>query len=128
MVTGDVSFLAQLPVQDLCCSRRRSLGALDQLRIALLLGRAFVWTWTRRGDTVTKALLGRAWAAGAVVCAAYAMTDELHQLFVPKRVGYVWDVIVDALSAVAALGLWYIVRGRSLANSESPITEKRDLT
>jgi VanZ family protein len=107
---------------------RKSGHVFEYALLALLLGRAFMMTWTRRGETVTKALLGRAWAAGAVVCTVYAMTDELHQLFVPKRVGYVWDVLVDALSAVAALGLWYIVRGRSLANRASPITEKRDLT
>ena len=106
---------------------RKSGHVFEYALLALLLGRAFVMTWTRSGETVTKALLGRAWAVGAAVCTVYAMTDELHQLFVPKRVGYVWDVLVDALSAVAALGVWYIVRVRSLTNRASPKTEKRDL-
>ena len=78
--------------------------------LALLVGRALLWTWTRGGEPVTRALMARIWALGSTVCAVYAATDEWHQFFVPRRVGHVWDVLVDALSAVAALGIWYIVR------------------
>lgn len=65
---------------------------------------ALLWRARRRqapGDT-------RPWdgreAAGAVMLAAlYALTDELHQHFVPGRLGSAWDVLIDTLGA--ALGL-----------------------
>src|SRR5215213_4781743 len=76
--------------------------------LALLVGRgvqAMLTDWGRR--PATRRVWLRAWQLGVVIVTLYAMTDELHQLFVPKRVGYVWDVLVDALSATAALGMWY---------------------
>ena len=89
---------------------RKSGHVFEYAVLALLVGRALLWTWTRGGQAVTRALLARVWAVGSVVCAAYAVTDEWHQFFVPQRVGHGWDVAVDTLSAVAALGVWYIVR------------------
>lgn len=83
--------------------------------LGLLLGHALVTTW---GD-VTRALLLKAWRVGTVIALIYAATDEFHQSFVPKRVGYGWDVLVDALSATAALGIWYIVRTRSLGRART---------
>jgi VanZ family protein len=107
---------------------RKSGHIFEYVVLALLVGRALLWTWTRSGEPVTRALLARVWAVGAVVCTVYAATDEWHQLFVPLRVGYVWDVAVDALSAVAALGIWYIVRATAASRSaRSRKPEKRDL-
>lgn len=37
------------------------------------------------------------------VTAAYAATDELHQLFVPGRAGMLTDVLIDSLGAAAAI-------------------------
>jgi VanZ family protein len=89
---------------------RKSGHVFEYAVLALLAGRALMWTWTRDGEAVTRALLARTWAVGSIFCALYAVTDEWHQFFVPRRVGHAWDVLVDALSAVAALGIWYIVR------------------
>jgi VanZ family protein len=107
---------------------RKSGHIFEYAVLALLVGRALMWTWTRGGEAVTRALMARVWAVGAVVCTAYAVTDEWHQLLVPLRVGYVWDVAVDALSAVAALGIWYIVRaGAASRASRARKPELRDL-
>lgn len=42
-----------------------------------------------------------AWSWGVAV--AYAISDEIHQTFVPSRVGSGWDVAIDAFGAAAAV-------------------------
>ncbi len=46
-------------------------------------------------------------SAGATVtmCALYAVTDEVHQLFVPGRSGMVKDVLIDSAGAVCGLAI-----------------------
>ena len=39
-----------------------------------------------------------------LLCAAYAMTDEFHQLFVGGRSGEIRDVVVDICGAAAGIG------------------------
>lgn len=61
------------------------------------------------------AVVGWRHAAGAfLISAAYAVTDEVHQSFVPGRGGAVTDVLIDASGA--ALGIvavvWWRARGR----------------
>jgi VanZ family protein len=52
--------------------------------------------WTRR----------EAWLAWALA-AAYAVTDEIHQCFVPGRQGAVADVLLDSIgAALGLLALW----------------------
>ena len=65
-------------------------------------------------------------AAAAVYVSGhlYAMSDEFHQTFVPKRGGRVEDVVLDTLSAVAALGFWYRHKARQL-ESPGPRPEDR---
>jgi VanZ family protein len=55
----------------------------------------------------------RSWILSAVLAmalsAAYAVTDELHQSFVPGRTAAVGDVLIDsagAVTAIAAAALW----------------------
>ena len=51
----------------------------------------------------------RAWLAIAFT-ALYAATDEFHQLFIPKRVGDAFDVLIDSLGGATAVGLFALVR------------------
>lgn len=48
---------------------------------------------------------GRAW----LFCAAYAVSDEWHQRFVPGRAGRLSDVLLDGASA-ALPWLWALIR------------------
>ena len=63
--------------------------------------------------------LDRALAAGVGICAAYAVTDELHQTLVDGRIGTWHDVLIDTAGALAAA--WLIRRRysqpRSVASS-----------
>lgn len=41
-----------------------------------------------------------------LICTLYAISDEVHQLFVPGRGGQVQDVIIDSLGAAAGIALF----------------------
>ena len=84
---------------------RKSAHVCVYAMLALL-----VW----RGRRVTRAvkLLEGGWSWpemwGIVAfCAAYAVTDELHQSFVQSRQGSPWDVGFDSLGAICALLVLY---------------------
>src|SRR5699024_7793590 len=44
------------------------------------------------------------------ICLLYAISDEIHQLFIPGRSGEVGDVIIDAVGAFCGIGLYIIFR------------------
>lgn len=46
-----------------------------------------------------------------VICVLYAISDEIHQLFIPGRAGQVKDVIIDSSGAVVGIS-GYIVFGK----------------
>ncbi len=48
-----------------------------------------------------------------VLTVLYAISDEVHQTFVPGRNGWVVDVLVDGVGAgLAALAVWHLQRHR----------------
>ncbi len=55
---------------------------------------------------------GKAVLFAALVCLAYAITDEVHQVFVPGRAGQIKDVIIDFSGSASALGITYLFFGR----------------
>jgi VanZ family protein len=71
--------------------------------LALLYWRAFrkpvkndtrPWSWVAARNAVLGVLV-------------YAITDEVHQAFVPSRQGSVWDVLIDTFGgAMGMLALW----------------------
>ena len=54
---------------------------------------------------------GLAFALGAL----YAVSDEVHQTFVPDRLGSPIDVAIDAIGVVSGVVLWQTIRARRLA-------------
>ncbi len=54
---------------------------------------------------------GIAFALGAL----YAVSDELHQSFVPGRLGSPLDVAIDVAGVAVGIVLWQSVRARRLA-------------
>ena len=81
----------------------RKLAHLSEYAIyALLLygsfggGRDFAWRRRRA-----------AWCAG--IAAAYSLTDELHQWFVPGRSASLTDSVLDTTGAVLAMAGYYAV-------------------
>ena len=44
-----------------------------------------------------------------VICCVYAVSDEIHQLFVPGRSGQVSDVIIDTLGSVVGIAIVFFI-------------------
>jgi len=69
---------------------------------------AALWIWA------LGPLIGsRAWPVAAAIAFAFAVSDEIHQSFVPGRVSDPIDVLVDSLGIWAALFLAAYARGRT---------------
>jgi VanZ family protein len=77
---------------------RKIAHAAEYAILGALLARA-----TRRG--------GLAFALGAL----YAVSDEVHQAFVPGRMGSPVDVAIDAVGVAIGVTLWQLARARRLA-------------
>lgn len=56
------------------------------------------------GWTLPACTLVRAWA-GLAIGVGYAITDEVHQLFIPGRSGEVGDVVIDGVGVAIGVGL-----------------------
>jgi VanZ family protein len=54
---------------------------------------------------------GLAFALGTL----YAASDEIHQTFVPGRMGSPVDVAIDAIGVVSGVVLWQAIQSRRLA-------------
>ena len=59
-----------------------------------------------------RALRWRAPGWAAAITLAYAVSDEIHQHFVPQRIGSPFDVLIDAAGVAAAYLLWRRWRAR----------------
>ena len=44
-----------------------------------------------------------------LICALYAVSDEVHQLYVPGRGGQATDVLIDSAGALVGSGLYFIL-------------------
>ena len=44
-----------------------------------------------------------------LVCVLYAISDEVHQLFVPGRGAQVKDVLIDSAGAIVGVGLYLVI-------------------
>lgn len=62
----------------------------------LMLGVLAFWTFSSWG-------IQKRYTLSFVLCILYAVSDEIHQIFVPGRAGRIFDVFIDSMGA--ALGL-----------------------
>lgn len=47
--------------------------------------------------------------ASGLICLVYAVSDEVHQLFVPGRAGRLTDVLIDLSGALSAIGIYILL-------------------
>ena len=47
--------------------------------------------------------------ASLILCVAYSITDEIHQIFVPGRACKWYDIAIDSVGSVVGIGLYMLV-------------------
>lgn len=77
---------------------RKSAHIVAYFILGILMYRALRIT-IRRWRTSTVA------SFALLSCSLYAVTDEIHQLFVPGRSGELRDVMIDSIAALVGVGL-----------------------
>ena len=77
---------------------RKSAHIIAYFILGILMYRALRIT-IRRWRTRTVA------SFALLSCSLYAVTDEIHQLFVPGRSGELRDVMIDSIAALVGVGL-----------------------
>jgi len=55
----------------------------------------------------------KAFIMSILLCILYAMSDEIHQHFVPGRSAQVSDVLIDTIGAIGGTGLRLLIRRRN---------------
>ncbi len=53
---------------------------------------------------------GKAVFTALAICGLYAVTDEIHQLFIPGRSGEVTDVLLDTTGAGMGIAMFLLIR------------------
>ena len=96
---------------------RKSAHVVEYSVLAILIGHALWTTWLARGSRPSRTLMARVWQVGLLLTILYAVSDEIHQSFVPRREFHLTDILIDGLSATAALGIWYIMRARKRSST-----------
>ncbi len=71
-----------------------------------MLGYALLAVGYLRGLAEGKVITSRRGALAVLLAVLYAVSDELHQHFVPGRDPSPYDVIVDSVGAVLGAGIW----------------------
>lgn len=78
-----------------------------------VLAMAFSYAlWRQRVSKLKKILLA------VMLTILYAITDEVHQLFVPGRSGRVFDVLIDSIGAIIGAMAFTILLGRTMKSSQ----------
>ena len=101
--------LTEEQVGDVVFFARKCAHATEYAVLAWLFWRAFRHALRVPRGTWSWRVAQFAWLGATI----YAITDELHQSFVPNRQGSGWDVLLDSLGAGLGLGtIWLIGRWR----------------
>ncbi len=53
--------------------------------------------------------LGIHWSVSTVICILYAVSDEIHQYFVPDRAGRFLDVCIDTAGSITGIAFFMIL-------------------
>lgn len=73
----------------------------------LILGLLVIFAIRRHHTNVLKSIF-----LTLIICVLYAISDEIHQLFIPGRSGEVRDVIIDSAGATTGILCYMIVHKR----------------
>ena len=99
---------------------RKSAHLIEYAVLAVLLCRAL----TPPNERPTPTILVRT----IVYCAIYACLDELHQLFVPRRTGSLYDSMIDTIGATIGASLFLGWRRSARAPDEQPARVRAEIS
>jgi len=90
---------------------RKCAHATEYTLLGILVEIALDRSLSRRGQGGERSLRPSLIALCSVaICALYASSDEIHQLFVPGRAGMVGDVAIDTCGAfIGVLVTWIVI-------------------
>ena len=82
---------------------RKSAHFLEYMVLGVLVVNSLLDTDKTKSRLIFLAIL---------MCILYAISDEIHQIFVPGRSGQVSDVLIDSLGGLAGVLGMSVIRGR----------------
>lgn len=88
--------IEEFPLQD------KGVHFVEYGVLGFLCATASLRTWTDRGAL-------RVAMVGALLAAAWGLSDEFHQAFVPGRAAEFGDLVADTLGAIAGAGVALLV-------------------
>lgn len=113
-----LSGVAAMPIAELLASMQEGTDASTVTYLYIIAGTvirklAHLCEYALLGLLLT--LLCRSYGNSAkwlpiILGAAYAATDELHQVFVPQRLGTVTDVLIDGVGVVVGVWAAHVIR------------------
>jgi VanZ family protein len=99
MIVSSIPYLGPPPIQFTYVDKVEHFSEYAILRALF----AFGLSKSRKGPVFLTVLL---------ICAAYGIFDELHQLFIPGRDCDPFDAAADILGSAAGAGLYVLLRGK----------------
>lgn len=94
-----------MPAEILSLVIRKSAHFMEYLILGILVFRAFDTYEIHFSQKVYLAIL---------LSIGYAISDEIHQIFVPGRVGTLIDVLIDSLGSATSIAFIYIKRKKEV--------------
>lgn len=74
-------------------------------KVLHLIEYAFLYVLMLRALTSGKTPSKKSYSVALLITILYAISDEMHQTFVPTREGTVRDVIIDSIGAISMMGI-----------------------
>ncbi|MPW27203.1 VanZ family protein [Alkalibaculum sp. M08DMB] len=59
----------------------------------------------------------KAYALALLICILYAISDEIHQLYVPGRSGEIRDVLIDSIGSSIGISIFALIKKIKLKSS-----------
>ena len=70
---------------------------------------------TNAMQAIKTKMRNRLWIS-ATICFTYAVSDEIHQLFVPGRYSSIKDVLIDTAGAILGIAIYWMIQKKMSKN------------
>jgi len=84
---------------------RKTAHLVEYAVLAMLLSRGLRHTVWKEANGWSRPVVLGAWLGATL----YAVSDEIHQSYVPGRQGSAWDVLIDSIGAAGGLAMLWLI-------------------